>query len=303
MKHGGKMLVCLAGGFAACVAAHAVTPEPPTGPYQSIIDRNLFALKPPPPPPDPEATKAPPVKITLTGITTILGNKRALMKSPAPPGKPGEPAKPELSYILTVGQREGDVEVLDIDEVAGNVKLRNAGVEVTLNIDKDGPKLAPSASGVPGIPGVPGAPLPAPGARVLTPPSPTGNPGFTMPTRSLRLPPAGAASSAGNTGGAPFPGQTAGVAPAISPGYVGSAPQNLSGQAQRNWPPEANLTREEQAIAMEAEKQILMQQGNRAAFLIPSTGLSDSSSSPQTGGSGTQSPGLPRPPGSPPLPQ
>jgi len=127
MKHGGKMLVFLAGSFAVGVSALGVTTDAQNTPYQSIVDRNVFALKPPPPPPDPEATKPPPVKITLTGITTILGNKRALMKSPAPPGKPGEPAKPEVSYILTVGQREGDVEVIDIDEVGGNVKLRNAG--------------------------------------------------------------------------------------------------------------------------------------------------------------------------------
>ena len=110
------MLVFLAGSFAVGVSALGVTTDAQNTPYQSIVDRNVFALKPPPPPPDPEATKPPPVKITLTGITTILGNKRALMKSPAPPGKPGEPAKPEVSYILTVGQREGDVEVIDIDE-------------------------------------------------------------------------------------------------------------------------------------------------------------------------------------------
>src|SRR5215471_1239825 len=157
MKYGGKVLGCLAGSLGLCITANAVTAESQNNPYQSIVDRNVFALKPPPPPPDPEATKPPPVKIALTGITTILGNKRALMKSPAPPGKPGEPAKPEVSYILTVGQREGDVEVLDIDEVGGNVKLRNGGVEVTLNIDKDGPKLAPSAAPVPGVPGMPGA--------------------------------------------------------------------------------------------------------------------------------------------------
>src|SRR5690349_24775865 len=122
MKHGGKILFCLAGSVVVSIAAQAVTSETQDNPYQSIVDRNVFALKPPPPPPDPEATKPPPVKITLTGITTILGNKRALMKAPAPPGKPGEPAKQEMSYILTVGQREGDIEVLDIDEVGGNVK-------------------------------------------------------------------------------------------------------------------------------------------------------------------------------------
>src|ERR1041385_247409 len=116
MKHAGIGTLCMADCLVLCAGAHAVTSDQPANPYQSIVDRNVFALKPPPPPPDPEASKPPPVKITLTGITTILGNKRALMKTPPPPGKPGEPAKQEMSYILTVGQREGDIEVLDIDE-------------------------------------------------------------------------------------------------------------------------------------------------------------------------------------------
>lgn len=275
MKHGGKILFCLAGSVVVCIAAQAVTSEPQDNPYQSIVDRNVFALKPPPPPPDPEAAKPPPVKITLTGITTILGNKRALMKAPAPPGKPGEPAKPELSYILAPGQREGDVEVLDIDEVSGNVKLRNAGVEVTLNIDKDGPKLAPSASPVPGIPG---AVPPVPGfGRTAAPSAPAGNPGFTMPTRTLRLPPTGGGGPAGNTGAASFQG--AGLLPGMNQGYTAGA-QNLPGQPQRNWPPEANVTREEQAILIEAQRQRLLEEGNRAAALLPSTGLSSGAPSP-----------------------
>src|SRR5262249_46742107 len=171
--------------------------------------RNVFALKAPPPPPDPEANKPPPVKITLTGITTILGNKRALMKTPAPPGKPGEPAKQEMSYILTVGQREGDIEVLDIDEVGGNVKVRNGSIEVTLNIDKDGPKLAATPLPVGAPPGVavPGRPMPPiPGAAPgITPPTPTRNPGFSMPTRTLRLPPAGAGAPNANAGSMAVP--------------------------------------------------------------------------------------------------
>ena len=296
------MLVFLAGSFAVGVSALGVTTDAQNTPYQSIVDRNVFALKPPPPPPDPEATKPPPVKITLTGITTILGNKRALMKSPAPPGKPGEPAKPEVSYILTVGQREGDVEVIDIDEVGGNVKLRNAGVEVTLNIDKDGPKLASTPAPIPGLPGAPmpgGAIPPVPGAaRGMTPPSATGNPGFTMPTRSLRLPPAGGAGAANANTGAAMP---AGFVPGVNPSYN----PNVSAQQSKNWPPESNVSLEEQKILIEAQRQQYLEQGNRAAAgLLPTTDLTGglNSSGSQNSGANTGS-GLPRPPGSPPLPQ
>src|SRR5260221_849290 len=97
MKHGGKMLVCIVGGLAFSTAAPAVpvdTSETSDNPYQSIVDRNVFSLKPPAPPADPaEVNKPTVVKITLTGVTTILGNKRVLMKTAPPPGKPGEGPK------------------------------------------------------------------------------------------------------------------------------------------------------------------------------------------------------------------
>src|SRR5215472_11388177 len=92
--------------------AQAITDSP----YQAIVDRNVFALKPPPPPPtnNPDANKPPPPAITLTGITTILGSKRAFM-SVNMPAKPPEPAKVQ-SFMLSEGQRDGDIEVLEIDE-------------------------------------------------------------------------------------------------------------------------------------------------------------------------------------------
>src|SRR5882762_4119031 len=84
MKYVEKMLLCILCLLVHCLAAKAVTSGSSTGtnPYQGIVDRNVFGLKPPPPPPDPEVNKPPPPKIILTGITTIFGNKRALMKAP-----------------------------------------------------------------------------------------------------------------------------------------------------------------------------------------------------------------------------
>jgi hypothetical protein len=64
------------------------------------------------------------------------------------PAKPPEPAR-ELACVLEVGQRAGPVEVLGIDEVAGSVRLKNAGVERVLMLEKAGPH-------------VPSAPLPKP---------------------------------------------------------------------------------------------------------------------------------------------
>src|SRR5436853_2071359 len=98
--------------------ASAVSPDLSNGRYDGIAPRNIFGLKQPqvqnqvtqPPP-----TQLPTVK--LTGITTILGYKLALLKI-QPPLKPGEQPR-EQTLMLTEGQRDGDIEVLQIDEKTG----------------------------------------------------------------------------------------------------------------------------------------------------------------------------------------
>src|SRR6267378_902744 len=122
MTHTGKMLRVAWASLALCTTSHGLTPASSSAnPYQGIVDRNVFALKPPPPPPPPPAvdnTKPTGPKIILTGITTILG-KRALMKATLPrqnePGKPPEPAKEE-SFMLKEGERQGEIEVLEIND-------------------------------------------------------------------------------------------------------------------------------------------------------------------------------------------
>lgn len=205
MKSSEKALICLLG---ACLVSpyhsgaviHLSDPAPgtPSKRYEAIVARNVFALKPPPVPPDPELNKPPPPKITPTGITTILGNKRALFKVQMP-AKPPEPAK-EQSFILTEGQREGQIEVLEIDEKLGAIKFNNFGTVVTLTLEKDGAKLPntpPPAMPAPGAPPpitgyAPPGGNPLPGASVTT--IGGGNTGLkSIPTRTLRLP-----STAGN---------------------------------------------------------------------------------------------------------
>src|SRR5262245_40756768 len=135
--------------IALCATASAIVNES-ANPYQGIVDRNVFGLKPPPPISD---SKTPPVKdpppITLTGMTTILSTKRVLLNVQSP-------GKPVQSFILAEGQREGDIEVLEIDERAGSTKINYAGTTVPLSFEKNGPKLTASAppTAVPGTPGV-----------------------------------------------------------------------------------------------------------------------------------------------------
>lgn len=109
-------------------------------PYKVIYARNLFRLRPPvsataaaPKPTLPAST------IILTGITTILGSKRAFLEI-TPPPKPPQPAK-AISCVLTEGQREAGVEVLQIDPKTEFVKVSNNGTPMTLTFDKNGRKL------------------------------------------------------------------------------------------------------------------------------------------------------------------
>jgi len=200
-----KILGCILSTFILCTAAVAVGADS-ENPYQGIVDRNVFGLKPPTPPGKPEEKKVDLPPITLTGITTILGNKRALMNVQSP-------GKPLQSFILAEGQRDGDLEVLEIDEKTGIVKVNQSGTVLSINFEKNGSKL-PAAVAAPvgpvnplmpnpglqpqptGIPYVPAGNLPSSGLK-------------TIPTRQIRLPPQPGAPQPGpggfnpGTGGRP----------------------------------------------------------------------------------------------------
>lgn len=227
----GVKIAALLGCCMVVCARAATAPEesgPVGNPYQGIIDRNVFALKPPTPPPKPEENRPPPPKILLTGITTILGKKLVLLKVQTP-AKPGAKAE-EQSMTLTLGQRQDDVEVLEIDEKNGIVKVNDYGTITNLTWEANGIKVAAAPTPQPAVPGapVPGVPQPNPGA--FNP----GGPARAVPTgRSMRTVP--------GTGGQP--GQ---------PGYgntgynpAGTALTGLGGAASpitgsKNWPPEVN---------------------------------------------------------------
>src|SRR3974390_2908836 len=136
-------------GFVLGLAPGFARAEVADNPYSGIVVRNVFNLRPPPRPEDNLPPPQAPPKITLTGITDILGNKRALMKTQMvlAPGKPAT----EQSLILAEGQRDGEIEVLSIDEQTATVKVSNHGVVQELNFDKDAIKLATASA--PTMPG------------------------------------------------------------------------------------------------------------------------------------------------------
>ena len=283
------------GVWALCRAADAAAPGAESNPYQGIVDRNVFGLKPPPPPPDPEANKPPPPKIFLTGITTILGNKRALLKT-TPPAKPGEPAK-EQTFTIGEGQRDGDIEVLEINEKAGTVKVNDYGTITTLDFDKDGVKAvvgaAPAAARPAGF-------VPAPGANPFMPAG-----GANTLPRPMRLPaPAGtsATPSAYNTATVtPAYGSPSATAGAVTLPGVNFGASHTQPAAQPQLPPVSGETQ----TALLAAQQL----ANKDKLYPPAPppisqllGEQNNSGSATTPGAHSP-PQLPRAPSLPPLPQ
>ena len=160
----------------------------------------------------------------MTGIITLLGQKRVLLKLQPPP-RPGVKAEEE-SFILASGERQGEVEVLEIDEKNGIVKVNDYGTVTNLTWENNGVKVA-AAAPPPNQPGQPnpnpfnpGTPMNGPqhgGARVV----PTSN----RPTRPGYNP--------GTPGTSGYPGGTSGgsTMPAL-----GNAASSIG--VSKNWPPE-----------------------------------------------------------------
>jgi hypothetical protein len=270
MKYVEKALVCIGCLLALSFAAQAVTADSSatSNPYQGIVDRNVFGLKPAPPPPVPVDTKPPPPKITLTGITTIFGNKRALMKAPVA-AKPPEPAH-DQTYMLAEGQRDGDIEVLEIDAKANIVKVNNGGTIMTLNFDDNGVKLS---STLPAGAPVPGMAQPAPGG--IPAPTPFASPGFnkSIPTRTLRLPSANGASV---VPGGVNPTGVAAAAPngASLPGFsFGGSGAGSTTTGQQTPSAADTLTPEEREIVIAAQHQDAVNKNLPSANIFPPTQL------------------------------
>jgi hypothetical protein len=244
MMRSGKILVCVMGGLVLNVTVKAIAPDATGRPYQGIVERNLFNLKAATPPPPPEANKQPPPKILLTGITTILGKKLVTFTAATKPGQP------PVNYMMTEGQSQDDIDVLQIDEKANTVRVQNNGVEQVLDFLTNGAKPAPGPA--PGSPNAiplsgPGGPMPVPGAF----PDPNANGMRTLPTRNLRIPPPNGGEGA------------AGMGRTVTPMSMNPRQENSN-------------SAEEQAILIEAQRMKYEGEGNPIAKILPPTEISDS---------------------------
>jgi hypothetical protein len=275
MKYAEKMLLCLTGTFVLCSGASALVADSSNNPYQDIVIRNVFQLKPAPVPIPVEPPKPPLPKVSLKGIFTILGRKSAIMSANFP-AKDGKPAG-EQSFTLSVGEREGEFEVLDINKDEGIVKIKIS--ETTTNITFE--KIASGGGG-------PASPPPGPaGIGSGAPPNPylpaAGGIRQIPTRRDLRLPGStssigsptgggayGAMASTASYGGANYGGANYGSAPAVA--APNGAQLNLFGSAPAPIQPEQPQQQgslEEREIMVEANYQVAKQQGHFTADLFP----------------------------------
>jgi hypothetical protein len=133
MKHRGKLFIWSLSSVLLSVAANASVTKSEASPYEIIAHRNIFEITLP----KSEPPIIPPVqrsKVTLLGITTILGDKRAILKiqTPSAAGKPAT----EQSFILIEGKDAGEIRVVEINEKTATVKINNAGEIALLTFEK-----------------------------------------------------------------------------------------------------------------------------------------------------------------------
>ena len=197
----------------ACLAPSASLAIETANPYASIAERNAFGLKPPPPAEPPGAKKSAAeekaAKIYLTGITRLKGEKKAWFTLTE--GKaPNAPAK---SVSLKEHQKSGDLEVIEIRDKKGEVRVIHFGEEKTLSFKENKAQSVPI-----NIPN--SAPAAAPGAPPQPQPMAPGQP----PGPTLAEPPAmGRGRFGRGRGGQPAQPADAGAVPGQSPTDVAAA--------------------------------------------------------------------------------
>jgi hypothetical protein len=154
-----------------------------------------------------------------------------MFRSIPTPGKGADASKQE-SYMLSEGQRQGEVEVVSIDETAGMVKIICEGTPMTLDFTNNAAKTvavvpAPGPGGAPGVtvPGMPaGHPLRQTGEAG----------GFHRPIRS----------------GSPAPGPLPGGGVPMGTAAPGMAAPGVTTTTSSAGNPA--MSREESALAVEA---------------------------------------------------
>jgi hypothetical protein len=285
----------LLAGVIVLTAAGTLFAVTETDRYGAIVRRNAFNLRepePPKPPPEPPPT----IKVNLTGITTLLSNKRVFLLIQ-------EQGKQPESKMLSEGDRDGQIEVISINEVEGSVKIKIGDKESVLTFEKDGikppttPVNAPGTPGAPGtppVPGVPGVPsipgtvpsgspittgvTPSPGSSIGTSFNQPGGVsamaatgGTSLPTRPIRSDvPSAPMTSISGLSGVPTGNTAVTVATPGGQGVtlrMGGTPSQP--KLQPNWPPENPPSSLEEAIILHEAIRIKHEKEIQSGILPP----------------------------------
>jgi hypothetical protein len=235
-----QKLMILSAALLGCPSAKAITPGNSSNTYEEIPARNVFGLRAPVLANNEPAPKPLP-RVILNGITTVIQHKKALLKVIPQVTKPGQQATEE-SYILGEHQREGEIEVLKIDEHAGIVKIDNSGTPMTVTFEQSPSHPATAAQApTPGIGMIP---------NLRTGPR-------TLPSRFPRLPlPSSAASQP------PVPQTSPVNVPTPTGSTTPTPPSNTAPTAQQ-------LTPEEQTFLLDLQN--AMNRDNQGTSPRPAT--------------------------------
>ena len=280
MKHG--TIKGLLGGVIVAGFSLGAYAELQDNPYQVIIERNPFGLRPippPPPPPQPEAPPAPPPPdIKLTGISTLLGDPKVFLEF-----TDAQTKKVDRPPALLVGGEFKDVTVLSIDPENGIVRVRIGDKDISLDFEHNGIKPSGAVAAAPGVPGVvpvnpAGVPPPPGGFNSFQQPGNTGARGVVMGGAGATAPGATLGTASPGLGGLQRPIRTESL------GIVagGNQPYNPNPTPQPTTQPV--ISRDEAEARIEAQRQILLQQKNPAAVILPPTRLGNALNPPSLPG-------------------
>jgi hypothetical protein len=257
-------------------------------PYQVIIERNPFNLRPIPPPvvaatTETNAPPVPPPEIKLTGITTLSGAPKVFLQV-----EDKQTKKASFPPPLAAGDSHQDIQIVWIDVENNTVRIKNGDAESTLDFDKNGVKAAVAAATTP-APGIPGLNQ---SVRTGVPPVP----GAVAPTASAAPVNDGLGRGSIVAGGAP----TASAAPTANYGAMGNLPARplrtdnagvvnpgsgnliMAGGGGQVYNPnpqpvpnfqQPTLTREDAEARIEAQRRMLEQNNSPVSRLLPPTTL------------------------------
>lgn len=255
-------------------------------PYQVIIDRNPFGLKPIPPPPEApkqEVPVTPPPEIKLTGITTLGAFPKVFLQL-----EDKQTKKADFPPPLAAGETYKELTVVSIDVDNNTVRIRNGDAESTLDFEKNGVKATVAAAPVPhpgGVPLNPAGVPPVPGARGVGAVNPTAP---SMGRTAIVS--GGATTAATPTGAFPTtyganPANTYGANPALgglpprplrtdSPAIIaGGGNQVYNPNPQPTVAQQPAMSRDEAEARIEAARRMLEQQNNPQSRILPPTSL------------------------------